>query len=126
MPRRSSRRRTRAPKVPRRSDPLPWHPGCPTLATVVDRVEIEGVDKTYASGIQALRDVSFRVTPGEFVSLLGASGCGKSTLLLMVAGLLPSSRGSIRVDGTAVTGPRPDVGVVFQSPVLLPWRTVLD
>lgn len=91
-----------------------------------DSVEIESVAKTYASGLEALRDVSFRVTPSEFVSLLGPSGCGKSTLLMMVAGLLPSSRGTIRVDGTAVTGPRPDVGVVFQSPVLLPWRTVLD
>ncbi len=91
-----------------------------------DSVEVEGVGKTYASGVQAVRDVSFRVSPGEFVSLLGPSGCGKSTLLMMVAGLLPPSRGGIRVDGRAVTGPRPDVGVVFQSPVLLPWRTVLD
>jgi NitT/TauT family transport system ATP-binding protein len=91
-----------------------------------DSVEIEGAGKTYASGVEALRDVSFRVAPGEFVSLLGPSGCGKSTLLVMVAGLLPLSSGSLRVDGTPVTGPRPDVGMIFQSPVLLPWRTVLD
>jgi NitT/TauT family transport system ATP-binding protein len=93
---------------------------------VPDSVEIEGVDKTYPSGVRALRDVSFRVAPGEFVSLLGPSGCGKSTLLMMVAGLLPPTAGAIRVDGTPVAGPRPDVGVVFQSPVLLPWRSVLD
>jgi NitT/TauT family transport system ATP-binding protein len=93
---------------------------------VPDSVEVEGVGKTYASGVQALRDVTFRVAPGEFVSLLGPSGCGKSTLLMMVAGLLPPTTGLVRVDGTAVTGPRPEVGVVFQSPVLLPWRTVLD
>ncbi len=91
-----------------------------------DSVEIDRVGKTYATGIHALREVSLRVTPGEFVSLLGPSGCGKSTLLMMVAGLLPVTSGSIRVDGTTVTGPRSDVGVVFQSPVLLPWRTVLD
>jgi NitT/TauT family transport system ATP-binding protein len=95
-------------------------------AVAPDSVEVEGAGKTYPSGLQALRDVSFRVVPGEFVSLLGPSGCGKSTLLMMIAGLLPASAGAIRVDGTAVAGPRPDVGVVFQSPVLLPWRTVLD
>jgi NitT/TauT family transport system ATP-binding protein len=93
---------------------------------VPDSVEVEGVGKTYASGVHAIRDVTFRVAPGEFVSLLGPSGCGKSTLLMMIAGLLPASHGKMRVDGTAVVGPRPDVGMVFQSPVLLPWRTVLD
>ncbi len=91
-----------------------------------DSVEIERVGKTYASGLQALRDVTFRVAPGEFVSLLGPSGCGKSTLLMMLAGLLPVTSGSITIDASTVTGPRPDVGVVFQSAVLLPWRTVLD
>jgi len=96
------------------------------VATVPDSVEIEKVCKTYASGLQALRDVTFRVAPGEFVSLLGPSGCGKSTLLLLLAGLLPVSSGSIRIDTTVVTAPRPDVGMVFQSAVLLPWRTLLD
>ncbi len=91
-----------------------------------DSVVVDGVGKTYASGIEAIREARFSVTPGEFLSLLGPSGCGKSTLLMMIAGLLAPSRGRIRVDEAEVRGPRPDVGIVFQSPVLLPWRTVLD
>src|SRR5919197_2082045 len=90
-------------------------------AVVIDRVR-----KVYASGLEAIREVSFTVRPGEFVSVLGPSGCGKSTLLMMVAGLLPPSGGDIRVDGVPVRGPRREIGVVFQAPVLLPWRTVLD
>jgi NitT/TauT family transport system ATP-binding protein len=91
-----------------------------------DSVVVDGVGKTYAGGVEAIREARFRVAPGEFLSLLGPSGCGKSTLLMMIAGLLAPSRGSIRVDGAEVQGPRRDVGIVFQSPVLLPWRTVLD
>ena len=64
------------------------------------------------------------VHEGEFVSILGPSGCGKSTLLMAVGGLLPISGGSIEIDRDAVTGPRRDTGVVFQSPVLMPWRTI--
>ena len=91
-----------------------------------EAVTLERVRKVYASGLEAIRDVSFGVGVGEFMSVLGPSGCGKSTLLMMVAGLLPSSGGEIKVDGTPVRGPRREIGVVFQSPVLLPWRTVLD
>lgn len=89
-------------------------------------VAVDRVRKVYASGLEAIREVSFAVGSGEFVSVLGPSGCGKSTLLMMAAGLLAPSAGEIRVDGAPVRGPRRDVGVVFQSPVLLPWRTVLD
>ena len=86
------------------------------------------VSKTYpaSSGpIHALADVSVDVADGEFVSVLGPSGCGKSTLLLMIAGLLAPSAGEIRVAGRPVTRPQTDVGIVFQSPVLLDWRTVI-
>jgi len=93
---------------------------------MAEAVTIDRVRKVYASGLEAIRDVSFGVGEGEFVSVLGPSGCGKSTLLMMVAGLLAPSGGEIRVDGTPVRGPRREIGVVFQSPVLLPWRTVLD
>ena len=91
-----------------------------------DSVRVESVGKSYAGGVEAIRDARFHVQPGEFLSLLGPSGCGKSTLLLMIAGLLAPSRGRITVAEAEVRGPRRDVGVVFQSPVLLPWRTVLD
>ena len=90
-----------------------------------DSVTLKDVGKTYAGGLEALRDVGFQVAPGEFLTLLGPSGCGKSTLLMMIAGLLAPSRGVVAVDGAPVVGPRPDVGIVFQSPTLLPWRTVL-
>ncbi|MBI2371967.1 MAG: ABC transporter ATP-binding protein [Deltaproteobacteria bacterium] len=92
-------------------------------------VNIEGVKKVYGAGrdaLEAIREASFAVGQGEFVSLLGPSGCGKSTLLMMVGGLLEPTAGQILVDGGRVTGPRKEVGIVFQSPVLLPWRTVLD
>ncbi len=75
--------------------------------------------------MEAIRDVSFHVAPGEFLTVLGPSGCGKSTLLMLIAGLLSPSRGEVTVEGARVDGPRPDVGIVFQSPTLLPWRTVL-
>jgi NitT/TauT family transport system ATP-binding protein len=92
---------------------------------VRESVSLAGVGKTYASGVEAIREVAFGVAQGEFLTLLGPSGCGKSTLLMMIAGLLAPSRGTIAVDGAPVQGPRGDVGIVFQSPVLLPWRTVL-
>jgi len=93
---------------------------------VRDSVRVESVGKTYAGGVEAIRDARFHVEPGEFLSLLGPSGCGKSTLLMMIAGLLAPSHGRITVAEAEVRGPRRDVGVVFQSPVLLPWRTALD
>src|SRR5688572_12172541 len=88
-------------------------------ARVADSVSVSGVGKTYAGGLEAIRDVGFQVAPGEFLTLLGPSGCGKSTLLMMIAGLLAPSRGVVAVDGAPVDGPRPDVGIVFQSPTLL-------
>ncbi|MBV9784923.1 MAG: ABC transporter ATP-binding protein [Acidisphaera sp.] len=74
--------------------------------------------------IDALADIDLDVAQGEFVSVVGASGCGKSTLLRLIAGLLPPTRGKILVEGHEVRGPDPGIGVVFQTPVLLPWRSV--
>src|SRR4026208_238796 len=76
--------------------------------------------------LEAIRNVSFDVADGEFISLLGPSGCGKSTLLMMIAGLTQPTSGELVLAGSLLTGPRNDVGVVFQSPVLLPWRSVID
>ena len=93
------------------------------LSTPVLR--IKAVRKLYRD-LEAIRNVSIDVAASEFVSVLGPSGCGKSTLLMMVAGLVDKTEGEILINGTPVIGPRPEVGVVFQQPVLLPWRTVLD
>jgi ABC-type glutathione transport system ATPase component len=76
--------------------------------------------------LEAIRSISLAVAKGEFVSLLGPSGCGKSTLLLMMAGLITPTSGNVIVGGSNVRTPRADVGVVFQTPILLPWRSVLD
>jgi NitT/TauT family transport system ATP-binding protein len=93
-------------------------------------IEIEKVSKHFVSRdrdlILALTDVSLSIARNEFVCLVGPSGCGKSTLLRLVGGLLPVSRGRVTVDGELVREPRAATGIVFQSPTLLPWASVLD
>lgn len=90
----------------------------------LDRV---GMIYATASGpVEALSDISLCVAPGEFVSIVGPSGCGKSTLLRIIAGLRPATAGRVTVNGAAVARPIADVGMVFQAPVLLTWRTILD
>ncbi len=76
------------------------------------------ISKRFANGTQALRDLSFAVAPGEFVSLLGPSGCGKSTALRIAAGLLLPDSGT-------VTRATDDIGFVFQEPTLMPWADAL-
>ncbi len=76
--------------------------------------------------VVALADIDFQVRDGEFVSIVGPSGCGKSTLLRILAGLMPPTQGDASLAGRPISGPRRDIGVVFQSPVLFPWRTVLS
>jgi NitT/TauT family transport system ATP-binding protein len=91
-------------------------------------IELDGVSKTYVSPdgeIPSLKPVDFTINEGEFIVVVGPSGCGKTTLLKMIAGLLPPSGGEIRVQGHVVTKPYRDVGIVFQSALLLPWRRVL-
>ncbi len=104
-------------------------------ATAMERTErrsairIDGLEKIYETRdgerIQALGPISLDVAEGEFVTIVGPSGCGKSTLLRMLAGLIDRSAGDIRVRDTSIVGPQPDIGMVFQSPVLLPWKTTL-
>jgi NitT/TauT family transport system ATP-binding protein len=76
-------------------------------------------------GVLALSDISFSVTEGELIVVVGPSGCGKSTLLKVLAGLLSQTEGEADLKGKPIKGPRRDIGVVFQSPVLFPWRNVL-
>src|SRR5258708_25098979 len=80
-----------------------------------------------ASGpVEALAGISLSVGTGEFVSLVGPSGCGKSTLLRIVAGLRPATLGTVTVADRKVTRPIADIGMVFQAPVLLKWRSILQ
>ncbi|HEX9479504.1 MAG TPA: ABC transporter ATP-binding protein [Methylomirabilota bacterium] len=84
---------------------------------------------TYATAsgpVEALRDIDLTVGRGELVAIVGPSGCGKSTLLRIIAGLRSPSRGQVLVDGHPVVRPIPSVGMVFQAPVLLKWRTIAD
>lgn len=76
-------------------------------------------------GTVALESVTYRIEQGELVALLGPSGCGKTTLLRMVAGLTRPSSGKIIIKGREVTGPQDDFGFVFQTPNLLPWRSII-
>jgi NitT/TauT family transport system ATP-binding protein len=92
-------------------------------------IVLDGVGMTYeaASGpVEALRNVQLAIDQGEFVALVGPSGCGKSTLLRIVAGLRRATSGCVTIDGRMVRGPIPSVGMVFQAPVLLKWRSIAD
>ena len=91
-------------------------------------IRLSGVSKTYRSrdgDVPSLRPLDFTIDDGEFFVVVGPSGCGKSTLLKMLAGLLAPTTGEIRLEGKSVVAPHGDVGIVFQSPLLLPWRNVL-
>ena len=91
-------------------------------------IQIQGVTKRYGGqqGTLALERLDVDIAPGEFIAVVGPSGCGKSTLMRLIAGLIPASSGSITVEGRPVDGPVTQVGIVFQSPVLLDWRNTLD
>ena len=91
-------------------------------------IEVEGVSQVFRRGetvTHALDGIDLTVRAGEFVAIVGPSGCGKSTLLRIIAGLLRHTSGSVRLDGREVTGAQTDLGIVFQSPVLLEWRNVI-
>ncbi len=92
-------------------------------------IAVQRLSKSYATRTEpvvALDSIDFAIGDGEFVAVVVPSGCGKSTLLKILAGLSPASSGSAFLRGTPIVGPRRDIGVVFQSPVLFPWRSVLD
>ena len=96
------------------------------LDASIELTRVGMVYRTASGPVEALRDISLDVGRGEFVSLVGPSGCGKSTLLRIVAGLRAATAGAVSIDGAPVIRPIANVGMVFQAPVLLKWRTVLD
>ncbi|WEL25860.1 ABC-type sulfonate transport system, ATPase component [Haloferax volcanii] len=105
-----------------------------TSATAADSdeaatVSVDSLGKTYASDrrtVEALSDVEFAVEDGEFVCIVGPSGCGKTTLFRIIAGLEDATSGAVTLDGSPVTGPGTDRGMVFQEYGLFPWRTVSE
>lgn len=90
-------------------------------------IDVRHVHQIFGSGkgqTCALKDVSFSVDHGEFLSIIGPSGCGKTTLIKLIAGLVSRTEGEIRVNGRIVTSPPTDTALVFQKPALVPWRTL--
>jgi NitT/TauT family transport system ATP-binding protein len=83
-------------------------------------------DELLRAGQFAVEAIDLSLHAGEFIAIVGPSGCGKSTFMKLATGLRPPSRGQVRVDGQAVTGPLKISGMAFQAPSLLPWRTTLD
>jgi NitT/TauT family transport system ATP-binding protein len=107
------------------AQPLAAPPAAPSQPPYL---EFRNLTKVYAGNdgpVRALDQICVTQRQGEFLSILGPSGCGKSTLLMIAAGLLAGSNGLVAVRGQRVVAPRTDVGIVFQNPVLLEWRTAL-
>lgn len=93
-------------------------------------IAVHGLEKRFESRgrgeVSALEDIDFSVKQREFVSIVGPSGCGKTTLLRILAGLSEASRGSVTIGGHPSAALRRHIGMVFQSPTLLPWRTIFE
>ena len=92
-------------------------------------LRLDNVSKSFAKVehdevTHALNEVNLSMKSGEFISLVGPSGCGKSTILRLVAGLIPPTTGYLTVNGSQITGPSPERGMMFQKPTLFPWLTV--
>ena len=98
-------------------------------AEVSPLISVSRLRKDYATNdgrLTAIKDISFDIREGEFFAVVGPSGCGKTTLLRILAGLVSVSAGEVVLQGQSVREPSDGIGVVFQEPVLLPWRTVLE
>lgn len=95
------------------------------MAELISIQNVKKVYQTRTGPLHAMGPIDLSVHQGEFISIVGPSGCGKSTLLLLIAGLLEFETGEICINDTKVTGPQTDIGIVFQTPVLVDWRDVL-
>ena len=96
---------------------------------MADLIEVKDVGITYQVKddlVHAIDKVSFSAREGEFITIVGPSGCGKTTILKAVAGLLLPTEGSIEIGGVEVKGCNPNIGIVFQSPALMAWRTIIQ
>ncbi|MEM3061596.1 MAG: ABC transporter ATP-binding protein [Candidatus Bathyarchaeia archaeon] len=94
----------------------------------MEAIKLKEVTAVYygkKSSTLAIEDVTLSVDDGEFVSVIGPSGCGKSTLLKTVSGLLVPTKGEVYIKGKKVEGPQLGIGMAFQDPNLLPWRTAI-
>ena len=110
------------------SQPDASHPDGSQVDARLPFGRLVNVTKTFDTGgqrVPAVKDVSLQFRKGDLVALLGPSGCGKTTVLKMMGGLIPASSGLLELAGQAIAGPYPGVGVVFQAPTLMPWRSVL-
>ena len=87
---------------------------------------LDRVSKTYPNGVRALDGLSLKVAPGEILVVIGGSGCGKSTMLRAICGLDAPSQGRVALNGTTITEPHEQIGIIFQEPRLLPWLRVAD
>ena len=110
-------------------EPVSWDlPEEPVAGKASAFLRLEAISKTYPARdgkpVRALDEISCEIRLGEFISILGPSGCGKSTLLLIIAGLISPTSGSLRIGEQSAASGAPDFGIVFQDPVLFPWRDV--
>ncbi|HEY1311437.1 MAG TPA: ATP-binding cassette domain-containing protein, partial [Pseudolabrys sp.] len=104
-------------------------PAAPTNRTdnailVADNIVVRF--ETAEGPITAVDDMSFKVRPGEFLSIIGPSGCGKSTLFNVIGGLLSNHQGVVSVAGETISSPHKSIGMVFQEESTFPWRNVVD
>ena len=96
------------------------------MPVTIEARDVSKVFETPSGPVQALRRVDLAAESGEFVALVGESGCGKTTLLRVLAGLVQPTQGEVWIDAARLAGPSQHIGVVFQRPVLLSWRTALE
>lgn len=96
---------------------------------IIPLIVLNDVSKTYhvqGKTLVALSRISFEIAKNEFISIVGPTGCGKTTLLRMIAGLVEPTSGNIQINNMQISGPSRQIGIVFQRPSLLQWRTIKE